>query len=358
MNYLPSHSILPKKTEGVLAMTEQRKVWVRWIASMDRWEVGHYWKGYKGAFRFYSWEINGRRYGFTRENKAIAEQFADHLRGLMLPDPITGVVRYDPTKFSKVKRSRYALSKWSKLWIKDYEGKAKTKDVTPEYVEILRGYIDHHINPVLGVVSVYDIDSMEIKAFYHDLSDKGLSKKHVQNVMDCLKRMLKNASEDLQGLDMPKFPQYREKRVNKVHKTHCRQIRREMTNQELDNWFAENVMGWSEYQAKGGLYPGLYWVTYLSDCGEVTIKKDDWQPTIDIKQAFECVEKMIAEHDYWPTLVYKTTRHYTKEEGVKWVARFRCVRGGIRKDLIDSNDTPALAICLAIKKAVELNGGK
>ena len=200
-------------------MTGQRKVWVRWVDRGKRWEVGHYWKGYKGAFRFYSWEINGRRYGFTKENKAIAEQFADHLRGLMLPDPMTGVVRYDPTKFSKVKRSRYALSKWSKLWIKDYEGKAKTKDVTPEYVEILRGYIDHHINPVLGVVSVYDIDSMEIKAFYHDLSDKGLSKKHVQNIMDCLKRMLKNASEDLQGLDMPKFPKYREKRVNKVHKT-------------------------------------------------------------------------------------------------------------------------------------------
>ena len=95
--------------------------------------------------------------------------------------------------------------------------------------------------------------------------------------------------------------------------------------QELDDWLAENVMG----------KPTGYYSLQMSNVDSDRWK--DWHPTTNIAQAFEVVEKMndclhLKEHG---------------EEG-KWCAMF-CAS----MMEYEHGEIPALAICLAAKKAKE-----
>ena len=199
-------------------MNSPRKVSVKWNVSKKRWEVSFYWEGYKNAFRFYSWSLpNGQRVSFTQDNKSFATQYADYIRGLMMPNPTTGICNFDPCKLSKQRKSKYALRRYGKTWIEDYKIKASTGDCTSAYVELLSGYLESHIYPRIGDSSIYDLDSITIREIYQGLFNGERSKKHVQNIMDCFRMLLKSASEDLQGFEMPKFPKYREKRRVKAH---------------------------------------------------------------------------------------------------------------------------------------------
>ena len=217
MNYLPEYSMPSEKGE-ILDMNSPRKVSIKWNVSKKRWEVSFYWEGYKNAFRFYSWSLpNGQRVSFTEKNKSFATQYADYIRGLMMPNPTTGICNFDPCKLSKQRKSKYALSRYGEIWLKECENRIRTGDLSSGYVSAIKGYLDNHTYSMLGEVSIYDLDTITIKEFYLRLSDKGLSKKHVQNIMDCFRMLLKSASEDLQGFEMPKFPKYREKRRVKAH---------------------------------------------------------------------------------------------------------------------------------------------
>jgi hypothetical protein len=116
-----------------------------------------------------------------------------------------------------------------------------------------------------------------------------------------------------------------------------------MTNQELDKWLAENVMGWLEYKAKGGLYPGLYWATAFNDCSG-GMNQDDWQPTQDIKQTFECVKKCCTKLSL--ALNFDPQASYHCDKIHRWIA---CIP---ENENCVTAKTPTLAICLAIKKAM------
>lgn len=104
--------------------------------------------------------------------------------------------------------------------------------------------------------------------------------------------------------------------------------------QELSAWLAENVMGWHQVR-RFYYYPGI-----LSYENMAIMAVDHWSPTDNIAQAFEVVEKMRPEYSYmiWDTDSYHhamITSRYGKSNS------------------IEHAETPALAICLAAKKAWE-----
>ena len=165
---------------GDFEMKTVRKIWIRWLENKckdGRFEVGHYWEGYKNPFRKYSWEINGEVWPFTKENKNIAIAFKKFIAGEMQPDPRTKIITYDPTKhFCHRKRSKYALTRYTTIWLGYYDEKIKTADCSSGYVSALYGYIETHILPALGDASLYEIDPITIKEFYLKLARKELSK--------------------------------------------------------------------------------------------------------------------------------------------------------------------------------------
>ena len=66
-----------------------------------------------------------------------------------------------------------------------------------------------------------------------------------------------------------------------------------MTNDkmnELDKWLAEHVMGWS-YDSLGGLFDAPIHPAYILEDNSF-IHIDDWQPTRNIAQAWQTLEKV------------------------------------------------------------------
>ena len=120
----------------------------------------------------------------------------------------------------------------------------------------------------------------------------------------------------------------------------------EMNEQEmrdLDKWLAENVMGW-KIPSKG-----KYWLNpidtdynYMQHGSKFGVV---WQPTQDIKQAFQCVEKFCTESSF--TLHFDPQASYNYDEIHRWIS---CTP---EDENCATATTPALAICLAIKKAEE-----
>jgi len=135
--------------------------------------------------------------------------------------------------------------------------------------------------------------------------------------------------------------------------------RREVVN--IDREIAEKVMGWTqkrgthEYMfAPGHVWPlnSEWW--YESD-NNVMRLVEYWQPSTDIKQAFEVAEKM-RELGF---------RFHLWESKHSWVAMFLIIiqkpKGSYNyeKFYYDENaDTPAMAICKAALAALKAIGGK
>ncbi len=60
-------------------------------------------------------------------------------------------------------------------------------------------------------LSILEINTLTLKDLYFWLAEKGLSKKHRQNIMDALHQIMKQAFEETR-LPLPKFPDYKEKK--------------------------------------------------------------------------------------------------------------------------------------------------
>jgi len=182
-------------------------IWVSWKEKRQRWEVGFWWEG--KPYTFYSWVIQGKRYSFTRDMKPIAEQFKSYIRGKMQPNE-DGFCTFEPGQIKTGRRkSLYTFSKWVDMWLMEYALKIETGDISREYVAHLNRYSRLYWVPALGCLDIREIKKPVIKKFYLDLCKKTYSKKHIQNIMDALKKLLNDASEDIDGLHMPKFPDYK-----------------------------------------------------------------------------------------------------------------------------------------------------
>ena len=118
----------------------------------------------------------------------------------------------------------------------------------------------------------------------------------------------------------------------------------EMNDQEmrdLDKWLAENVMGWKIHYSDWSHGMVYYEDSKFDHKGLM----DEWQPTQDIKQAFECVEKFCTESSF--TLHFDPQASYNYDETHRWIS---CTP---EDENCATATTPALAMCLAIKKAME-----
>ena len=67
-----------------------------------------------------------------------------------------------------------------------------------------------------------------------------------------------------------------------------------MTNEELDHWIAEKVMGW-HFVSAGAAHPQAAWC--IGDDRDDVIARlfYEWEPTVDIAQAIEAAEKALKD---------------------------------------------------------------
>lgn len=200
---LPLKNVIPLSQEGgILKMLRPRSVWISWKEKRKRWEVGVSWHGKKE--RFYQYD------GMAHTCIEIATDHAGAIRSEIKKG------FFNPENHKKRRGgSSYLFGEYAKLWMKEYEQKIKTGDVCKEYVKILSGYIYIYVNSHFGFIDIREIQEPLIKQFYLSLSEKALSKKHVQNIMDAFKKMLSDAYQDHIILEMPRFPRYREKKRKK-----------------------------------------------------------------------------------------------------------------------------------------------
>ena len=208
-----SAKISPNSQEGgILAMLRPRSIWVTWKPGRGRWEVGFWWEG--KLYRFYSWEFQGNRFTFTEANRAIAEEFANHIRARMRPNE-QGICTFDPAQLrSGRRRSLWVFSKYVELWLKEYDLQVKTRDRSTEYVQQLKRYNRLYWTPKLGGLDIRDINEPVIKEFYLWLSGKDLSKKYIQNIMDGLKKLITEVCKK-NRLQEPAFPAFKARKTRR-----------------------------------------------------------------------------------------------------------------------------------------------
>ena len=102
------------------------------------------------------------------------------------------------------KAGKYTVGAWMDEWFENY---AKVK-VRPSSHQTYRGYIDNHIKPNIGKISLENLTSLELQKFYKKLltsgridrveskhQSKGLSPKTVRNIHQIIASAMKLAKE-------------------------------------------------------------------------------------------------------------------------------------------------------------------
>ena len=104
----------------------------------------------------------------------------------------------------QTKAKKYTVGEWMDVWFENY---AKVK-VRPSSHQTYRGYIDNHIKPNIGKISLSKLTSLELQKFYKKLlssgrmerieskkQSKGLSPKTVRNLHQIIASAMKLAKE-------------------------------------------------------------------------------------------------------------------------------------------------------------------
>ena len=125
----------------------------------------------------------------------------------------------------QTKAKKYSVGEWMDIWFENY---AKVK-VRPSSHQTYRGYIDNHIKPNIGKISLGKLSSLDLQKFYKKLlnsgrverieskkQSKGLSPKTVRNLHQIIASAMKLAREQkliftdpTDGCALPKV-EYRE----------------------------------------------------------------------------------------------------------------------------------------------------
>lgn len=111
-----------------------------------------------------------------------------------------------------------------------------------------------------------------------------------------------------------------------------------MTDSQLNEWLAVEVMGWHEDSDHMNLW--------LDKDGEITTDKEDWQPARDLNKAVMCADYMANLGFSW-TVENVENDHY-----------HACVLRPSNRTMFDCDtaDTPARALSIAVCMAVEGEG--
>ena len=118
-----------------------------------------------------------------------------------------------------------------------------------------------------------------------------------------------------------------------------------MTNTDLADWIAINIMGWKKEKKYGTPpYGILYWVDESLDYKWVKPAQGwgHWYPPESISDAFRVVEKMRTSYFKWFEMAHRPNG-------------FTCNFSGDPRHT-EFAETAPLAICLAVKKAIEEMG--
>jgi len=208
----PEISTIPPliiEKEELAMLRGKKSVWVTWKEARQRWEVGFWWEGKQK--KYYSWEFQGQKWIFTKQRKEIAEEFASHIRSLMRPK--NGICTFDPDQLKTGRKgSFYTFCKFAEIWLQKYTQSVETGDISKEYVEHLHRYNRLYWQPGLANWDIREIAGPVIDDFYLKLCRKPIGKKHVQNIMDGLHKLMNDAVKGVRGLEMPEFPKYKVKK--------------------------------------------------------------------------------------------------------------------------------------------------
>ena len=118
-----------------------------------------------------------------------------------------------------------------------------------------------------------------------------------------------------------------------------------MTDDQLDEWLAVKVMGWTL-----DLIENEWGLRYYRDAdGKSVMDARLWQPTRDLNQAVECVEKLRDERGYLMRIYYQTETKY-----LVWFVLYSDKNGRILKEIWGKpNAILSRALCEAVAMAVE-----
>jgi len=178
-------------------MLRPKKASIRWDPRRNRYVVRVWWQGKYEAF----YQYEGVSHGTAEIARLHKAEIETEIKKKVF-DPVKHKKRQGP-------KSPYLFSEYSNLWLREYEERIKTEDVSKEYVAHLQRYI---ALLELGSFDIREINEITIKETYLMLSQKGYSKKHIQNIMDALRKLFRDAYEGSIIKEPIKFPQYRMKR--------------------------------------------------------------------------------------------------------------------------------------------------
>lgn len=180
-------------------MLRPKSVWITWKPRLKRWEVGVQWHG--RPERFYQFQ------GIPHISEEIAEEHASEIRTEIRKKT------FDPQKHKKRGRrqSPYLFKEYVKIWLQDYRRAVQTGDKNRHYVEDLERYSRLYWDPSFANMDIRELNEVVISSFYSQLREQSHSKKYDQNIMDALKKLIKDMCKK-NRLEMPDFPDYREKK--------------------------------------------------------------------------------------------------------------------------------------------------
>jgi integrase len=182
------------------------KVWVMWNEVKGRWQVCYDWQGVRHVHQ--KWTLQGRRYSFTKENRHIADQFADFIRAKMLPND-QGISSFDPCTIKGRQKGKYNFSRYfQEVWLPEYEIQVRHGRRSRGYLGHLERYFRLHLQPELRDAHILELTAAGVKETWIRISRKDLSLKAIQNIMDVLKKIVTDACS-AERIMPPRFPNYK-----------------------------------------------------------------------------------------------------------------------------------------------------
>lgn len=191
-------------------MLRPKSVWVTYKPKLKRWEVGVQWHGHPE--RFYQF------HGLSHTSWEIAEEHASEIR-TEIRKHFRNEGVFDPERHKKrgKRKSPYLFQEYVSLWLHTYNQAVSTGDKNRHYVSDLVRYNRLYWEPFFGKLDIREINFPLISNFYIELREQGHSKKYDQNIMDALRKLIKDMCKK-NRLEMPEFPDYREKKRHTIPK--------------------------------------------------------------------------------------------------------------------------------------------